>query len=145
MTGDAQSGDLGPTVPGADVIAGRPGGDARVNWSSPLARGLVTAVCDQSGNLVDESAVSYVGVTYDHDRGLIYDRTKSAVITYPWLSRPTAISAQVVLPPVTSEQSQRGMCLITIGSASNRLELWLQDDNLVARKYHDNKLQTDII
>ena len=112
MPGDTQSGALGPTVPGADVIAGRPDGDARVNWSSPLARGLVTAVCDQSGNLVDQSSVSYVGVTYDHDRGLIYDRTKSAVITYPWLSRPTAISAQVVLPPVTSEQSQRGMCLI---------------------------------
>ena len=31
-----------------------------------------------------------------------------------------------------------------IGSANNRLELWLQNDNLIARKYHDNKLQTEL-
>ena len=31
-----------------------------------------------------------------------------------------------------------------IGSANNRLELWLQNDNLIARKYHDNKLQTTL-
>jgi len=144
MPDDAKTGDLGPTVPGADVIAGRPDGDARVNWSSPLSRGLVCAICDHTGNLVDRSVVDYRGVTYDPAHGLIYDRSKSPLIMYSWPIRPTEISAQVVIPPVTSEQATRGMMLVVIGDTAERLELHLINNNLIARKYSGNKIQTEL-
>jgi len=143
---DSKTGDLGPTVPGADVIAGRPGGDARVNWSSPLSRGLVCAICDHTGNLVDQSGVSYRDVKNDPKNGLIFDRSggKQPVIIYSWPHRPTEISAQLVLPPVTAEQSARGMLLLVIGATSQWLELWTKDGNLIAKKYHKHKLQTEL-